>query len=64
MCESKPSPSAAPPQIDLQGKQCSARFFPRREAAPAPAAMGLHGYTLQFLIAVIKKLDRKIGPRA
>jgi hypothetical protein len=64
MGESKPSPSAAPPQIDIQGKQCSARFFPRREAEPAPTPLGLHGYTPQCLIAVIRNSDRKIGPRA
>ena len=35
-----------------------------REAAPTLTPMVPHAYPLQFLIAVIKKSDRKIGPKA
>ena len=35
-----------------------------REAAPTLTPMVPHACTLQFLIAVIKKSDRKISPKA
>ena len=63
MAESKPSRALhydglAPEVISAAlGSSCG------REPAPAPTSTVPPGYTLQFLIGLIKKSDRKIVPR-
>jgi hypothetical protein len=64
MWESKPSRALHNSRLTSKVSGAALGFSLASEAAPTLATMAPHEYTLQFLIAVIKKSDRKIGPRA
>ena len=63
MAESKPSRALHNGRLTSKVSSAALGFSLASEASPTPTPMASHGYTLQFLIAAIKKSDRKIGPR-
>ena len=63
MGKSKPSRALHNDRLTSTVSSAALGFSLASEVAQTPTPMASHGYTLQFLIAAIKKLDRKIGPR-
>jgi len=65
MAESKPSRALHNARLTPKAIGAALGDSPHgREAAPTLTPMVRHAYPLQFLIAVIKKADRKISPKA
>jgi hypothetical protein len=64
MAESEPSRALHDGSLTSKASGAALGFSLAREVAPTLTPMALHGYTLQFLIAVIKNSNRKIDPRA
>ena len=62
MAESKPSRALHDDRLTPEVISAALGSFPASAAVPMPTPIAAHGYTLQYLIAIIK--NRKTGPRA
>ena len=64
MAESEPSRALHNDRLTPKVIGAALGFSLAGEVVPTLMPMAPRGYTLQFLIAVIKRSDRKIGPKA